>query len=146
MSSFPSKLVTDTWIAFFSAHSDIFEFAQQALKKQGCPPLSWYDTLWELDKVGEKGLRPYELETLVLFHAQYSVSRLLTRMEKDGYIKKVRCAEDGRGFRVVITDSGREIRSQMWLTYSQVINNALGNKLSDDECEQLKSLLYKLKN
>lgn len=144
MKNIPSETVTETWISLFTAHTSVFEYAQQQLKKNDCPPLSWYDVLWELDKAGEQGVRPFKLEELVLFKTQYSVSRVISRMEKAEYVKKIPHEQDGRGHTVVITPLGKQVRSEMWQVYSAAINTAMGEKLSDEECIALKSLLTKL--
>ena len=144
MKNTPSDTVTEAWVSLFTAHTSVFEYAQQQLKKNGCPPLSWYDVLWELDKAGEQGLRPFKLEELILFKTQYSVSRVISRMEKAEYVTKIPHEQDGRGHTVVITPLGKQVRLEMWQTYSEAINTAMGDKLSEQECIALKGLLTKL--
>jgi DNA-binding MarR family transcriptional regulator len=107
------------------------------------PPLGWYDALLELERVGDCGLRPFELEQQLLL-PQYGLSRLLQRLEVAGYVRRWRCEEDGRGQVVSITDQGREIRKSMWPVYAAALQDMLGEKLDDQQAEQLAVLLGRL--
>ena len=78
---------------------------ESALKDAGLPPLVWYDVLLELERAGEAGVRPFELERAMLL-AQYNLSRLLERIEKESYIERRTCPDDGRGQLLRITESG----------------------------------------
>ncbi|MGZ2382906.1 DNA-binding MarR family transcriptional regulator [Rhizobium brockwellii] len=71
------------------------------------PPLAWYDVLWELARSQDGMLRPYEIEERTLL-AQYNLSRLIDRLEKESLVRREAFAEDGRGRWVVITDAGRK--------------------------------------
>ncbi|WP_292089103.1 MarR family winged helix-turn-helix transcriptional regulator, partial [Mesorhizobium sp.] len=108
------------------------------------PPLAWYDVLHELAEAGEGGLRPFELIDRVLL-AQYSVSRLLARLEADGLLEKLPVSDDGRGQTVRITPSGREMRRRIWAVYGASIAELMGDKLSAKELETLAALLGRLR-
>lgn len=45
---------------------------------------------------------------------QSTLSRALDSMAEDGLIKRVQCAEDSRGVRVYLTESGREAFEKLW--------------------------------
>ncbi|NQV84050.1 MAG: winged helix-turn-helix transcriptional regulator [Rhodospirillales bacterium] len=116
---------------------------QSISDKAGLPPLSWYDALLELDRVGEGGMRPFELERHLLL-AQYSLSRLLDRIETAGYVVRQVCEEDGRGQVVAITSSGKAIRLRMWPVYAAAIQKAVGHHITEGEAITLSGLLGKL--
>ena len=52
------------------------EAVEARLKAADLPPLGWYDVLLELEKAGEAGLRPFELQARLLL-PQYGVSPTL---------------------------------------------------------------------
>lgn len=110
------------------------------MKEAGLPPLSWYDVLIELERLGDRGLRPVELERAVLL-PQYGLSRLLDRIERDGYVQRRPCPDDRRGQIIVITPKGRALRKRMWPIYGAVIKDALEDKLSAAELADLDRLL-----
>ncbi len=131
------------WVQIARAHSRILNQVEQALRQAGLKPLGWYDVLLELDRAEEVGLRPYELEEKLLLR-QYGVSRLVDRIEKAGYLKRVACADDGRGQKLIITKRGKLARQKMWPVYRGVIEETLGRKLSNTETADLATLLEKL--
>jgi DNA-binding MarR family transcriptional regulator len=139
----PTDAVVDAWIALNRAQQAALVKIERAFRDAGLPPSAWYDVLWELDKAGSAGLRPFEIERRRLI-AQSNVSRLVDRLAEAGYVRRQPCEEDGRGQRLVITAAGREMRKRMWPTYAQAIAEAVGRRVSAREAASLASLLGKL--
>jgi len=139
----PTDATIKAWTSLLRAHSVTFSFVEAALKDQKQPPLAWYDVLLELERVGEKGMRPFELQNELLL-PQYGTSRLLGRLEKAGYIKSHACEGDGRGQTMVITPLGRQVRKQMWAVYSKAIEQVVGRNLDQAEAKTLSMLHSKL--
>jgi DNA-binding MarR family transcriptional regulator len=107
------------------------------------PPLAWYDVLLELSRARDGRLRPFEIEKETLL-AQYNLSRLLDRLEKEGLIGREPCADDARGQWVVITDKGRAMQARIWKVYAKAIQQHVGEKLDDKAAETLGQLLGRL--
>lgn len=143
MKNEPSDNITDAWINLLHAQQSCLETVEQAFKSNGFPPLSWYDVLWELERGEADGMRPYELGERILM-PQYGLSRLLTRLEKAGYLKRRRSEEDGRGQVMVITRQGLALRKSMWPVYADALNRALTARISETEAKRLSNLLRKL--
>jgi DNA-binding MarR family transcriptional regulator len=139
----PSEAVVDAWIALNRAQQTAQLKIERALREAGLPPCAWYDVLWELDRAGEAGLRPFEIERQRLI-AQSNISRLIDRLAEQGYVARAPCEEDGRGQRVVITKAGREMRKRMWPVYASAIGEAVGRRLSERDAATLGALLGKL--
>ena len=139
----PSDSTVKTWARLLRAHRAALTSVEGALKVAGLPPLTWYDLLLELERAGEGGLRPFELERELLL-PQYGVSRLIDRLEKAGHLERKACEDDGRGQRLVITESGRKLRREMWPVYGQAIEGAVGRRLTRAEARSLSGLLAKL--
>ncbi|NMM46018.1 MarR family transcriptional regulator [Rhodospirillaceae bacterium KN72] len=131
------------WTALMTKSRQLLETVEAALKSAGHPPLSWYDALLELEKVGEEGIRPFELRQRLLL-PQYGTSRLLDRMVTAGLVNRRDCEEDGRGQIVFISERGLAIRKAMWPEYSKVLTDGIGDKLTRAEAVQLAMLLSKL--
>lgn len=139
----PSKTAVTAWTRLVRAHAAAMDIVETGLKKAGFPPLAWYDVLLELDRAGEDGLRPFEIERRLLL-PQYGLSRLLDRIEAKGYLTRRPCEADGRGQMVAITRSGRDLRRRMWPVYAAGIEAALPRKLTEADLATLAALLGKL--
>ncbi|MFI0846400.1 MarR family winged helix-turn-helix transcriptional regulator [Mesorhizobium sp. IMUNJ 23232] len=141
----PSDEAIAAWARLHRVSRQFLETAEDALKAEGLPPLAWYDALHEIAQAGEDGMRPFQLIDRMLL-AQYSVSRLLARLETEGLIEKLDVADDGRGQTVRITGQGRDLRRRMWSVYGKVIDEQLGSKLAADELLTLCVLLGRLRH
>lgn len=139
----PSKATVDFWITLTRAQHSILASIESSLKLASMPPLEWYDVLLELDRAGNKGERAFIIQKQLLL-PQYSLSRLLHRIEKAGYLARQICGEDGRGQVLIITDSGKEIRQKMWVIYADAMQRAIGEKLSADDVSAFASTLKRL--
>jgi DNA-binding MarR family transcriptional regulator len=143
MKQIPEPDVVTAWVRLMRAQHEILSHVEDTLKQAKFPPLSWYDVLLELERVGDKGMRPYELEAEMLV-PQYGVSRLLKRIEAAGYIDRRVCDDDKRGQVVVINQAGLDLRQKMWPLYAKAIQSGLGERLSIEEAKSLGALLSKL--
>lgn len=139
----PSDSVVRAWTGLIRAQAHTMRQVETALKAAGLPPLAWYDALLELDRAGKTGLRPIELEQMLLL-PQYGLSRLLDRLARAGYVQRRAVVGDGRGQLIVITRAGRGMRRRMWRVYAKAINAAVGDHLSDRQAAILAGLLAKL--
>jgi len=139
----PSDAVVDAWIALIRAQQVALLKIERAFREAELPPHAWYDALWELDRAGAAGLRPFEIERRMLI-AQSNISRLIDRLVEQGYVERQPCEEDGRGQKIVITASGRDLRKRMWPVYARAISEAVGHRVSEREATILANLLTKL--
>ncbi len=129
------------WVQLIRAHRSALCSVERALRAADLPPLEWYDVLLELERGGP--LRPRDLQDRLLL-AQYSLSRLLDRMEAEGLVLRERCSEDARCQWVRVTDDGQALRKRMWPVYAEAIEGALGAKLTTAQAERLSELLSRV--
>ena len=141
----PSDEAIAAWARLHRVSRQLLETAEDALKAEALPPLAWYDALHEIAQAGEAGLRPFQLIDRMLL-AQYSVSRLLARLETEGLIEKLDVADDGRGQTVRITGQGRDLRRRMWSVYGKVIDGQIGAKLAALDLKLLRLMLGRLRD
>lgn len=139
----PDDKTVAAWIALARAARLATAHIEQRLKEADMPPLSWYDALWELEKAGDCGLRPFELEKALLFE-QYNLSRLADRLVGAGLVERGACPEDKRGLKLRISAEGRALRRAMWEVYGAAIEETVGARLTGSEAERLAELLKKL--
>src|ERR1041385_426032 len=130
MSRAPSEAAVKAWARLIRARETVVTAIERDLKAAGLPPLAWYDVLLELSRAAHGRLRPFEIEKETLL-AQYNLSRLLDRLEKEGLIRREPCADDARGQWVVITEKGRAAQARTWKVYARSIQSHVGEKLDD---------------
>jgi DNA-binding MarR family transcriptional regulator len=139
MSGTPSETVVRAWARLTKAQQRALDSIERALKAAKLPPLAWYDVLLELERAAGS-LRPFELEREMLL-AQYSLSRLIDRMEEAGYVERRALKEDRRGQAIAITAAGKTLRRRMWSVYGPAIQAAIGDHLSPKQIDTLSALL-----
>ncbi|HEV7321916.1 MAG TPA: MarR family winged helix-turn-helix transcriptional regulator [Ensifer sp.] len=140
----PGPETTAAWIGLMRARERVLARIEADFKAATLPPLGWYDVLWELVQAEEGRLRPFEIEARTLL-AQYSLSRLIDRLAKEGLVRREAFDADGRGQWVVVTEAGRAMRERMWRTYGPSIETHIGARLTEAEARQLAALLAKLR-
>jgi DNA-binding MarR family transcriptional regulator len=143
MSRNPSEPVTRAWIGLMRAREAVLGAIERDLKAADCPPLAWYDVLLELVRAPQGRLRPFEIEKATLL-AQYNLSRLLDRLEREGLVTRAPCDDDGRGQWAVITDKGRAAQARTWKVYAKSIQRHVGERLDDRAATALADLLGRL--
>ena len=115
----------------------------RALKSYGVTPEQWQVLiiLWNHGSVTPTQISKVTLQDLP------TISRMLVRMERNGWIDRVQNEEDARSFHVVLTDKGRKSKNEMII---QLNNHFVGflkevPKHTHDEIRnglrQLRSLL-----
>ena len=65
MDKAPEEIFVHAWTRLVRAQRIAMASIQRAFKAADLPPLEWYDALLELDRAGDAGLRPFELERKV---------------------------------------------------------------------------------
>ena len=134
---------TAIWTRLNRAAQSVQAQVETRLKAAGLPPLTWYDVLWEIEKSGDAGIRPYALQDRLLL-PQYGLSRLAERLVQEGLVLRKPDAEDGRGHLLALTGKGRDLRAAMWPVYANALTDAVGAKLSEREALVLADLLDRL--
>ena len=143
MSRNPSEAAVRAWIRLIRARDRLLGAIERDLKASDCPPLAWYDVLLELSRAADGRLRPFEIEKETLL-AQYNLSRLLDRLEKEGLMSREPCPDDARGHWVVITEKGRAAQARTWRVYARAIQKHVGERLDDKAAVALAELLGRL--
>src|SRR4051794_14456908 len=143
MSRKPSDAVTKAWVRLIRAREAVLGAVERDLKTAELPPLAWYDVLLELARAADGRLRPFEIEKETLL-AQYNLSRLLDRLEKEGLIRREPCEDDARGQWVVITEKGRATQARTWKVYGRSIQQHMGEKLDERSAAALPALRGRL--
>ncbi|WP_204358663.1 MarR family winged helix-turn-helix transcriptional regulator [Streptosporangium sp. 'caverna'] len=79
-------------------------------------PLSEYMALMWLSEAPHRRMRMSELAAACDLSLS-GMTRVVTRLEAQGLVKRVKCAEDARGLNAVLTDAGLARLEQAWPTH-----------------------------
>jgi DNA-binding MarR family transcriptional regulator len=138
-----SPAVIDAWASLVRIEKAFADKVEERLKGAGFPPLDWYHVLHEVDRSPKGMIRQSGVQNRTQI-AQYSVCRLVDRLQGEGLVERHQCQVDGRNNVVVITPKGRALRRAMWPVYAAAIEEHFGSRLSQAEAEQLAHLLSKV--
>jgi DNA-binding MarR family transcriptional regulator len=72
-----------------------------------------------------------------------SVTALVGKLIRTGYLQKVQDGEDRRSYHIILTDKGQNFTESHRKTHQQVVQS-LVNRLDDKDIEQLADLLEKV--
>ncbi len=131
------------WVRLLKAQKVSLEEVEKDLKREGLPPLSWYDLLFEVYQQPGRRLRQFEIGERILL-SKFNLSRLVDRLEKNGLVRRDPCSEDQRGAYVVITANGEKTLKRMWPTYAKALKKNFADHFSRQELTTLSRLLAKL--
>ena len=99
------------WQAVLRTQNRVLRAIEQDLHDRGLIPLSWYDVLLELNAAPDRQLRMQDLAARVVL-SRTRVSRLVSELERVGYLERVPDPDDGRATLARITAEGRAARRQ----------------------------------
>lgn len=128
------------WGLFLFTHTVLLERIEAGLSAANLPPLAWYDVLWELEKAADGRLRMHELaERIVL--PRYNLTRLADRLEEAAVLQRQECLDDRRGYFLVITPAGKDLRRTMWAIYAAQIDALFARHLTLAQARELVEIL-----
>ena len=140
MEAMPSKHTELAWVLLFRTQQTLLNQVEATLKAAGLPPLSWYDVLLEISRDQDTGLRQYEIGERVLLN-KHNLSRLIDRLEADGFVKRQACDTDGRGNIIKITKKGMQLKQTMWPIYAKAIQELIAESLTAAQVRSLAEIL-----
>ncbi|MDN3524654.1 MarR family transcriptional regulator [Halomonas sabkhae] len=118
------------------------QVAKALLREHGIG-LTDYRALKLLSDASDSELRMLELAKLLGLN-QSSVTRLVERLEREGYTTRDLCPDDKRGVYTVLTDRGREMLSRAGQDYDDYLKKALDEAGAHVESRQIVQCLRKM--
>ena len=116
----------DRWTELESEHARVREALEHALQREHRLSLSEYEVLRRLAESPEGHRRIQELAEEIHL-SQSALSRLVQRLEDDGYVSRTVCDHDRRGVFACVTDAGRKAQSEAHPTHVSVLAETLGD-------------------
>lgn len=128
------------WFNIMRVHRNFYPRIAKDLKKRGVRDLIWHEILWEIERGGAEGRRMSEIEQ-VLYLPQYALSRHISRMEKEGFLRREYIRDGRRKHVLFLTEKGAGINAEMWPIYQSAIQEELGPLISEEDAYLMSYLL-----
>lgn len=127
----PNPAHVAVWIGLNRARLSLMRQVDRRLREEGLPPLTWYDVLWTIEKLGGAA-RPAVIVDELLFEPS-ALSHMARRMETAGLLETRVAKEDRRGRVLHITSKGLHARAAIWKIYGSMLTSHLAplDDLSD---------------
>ena len=129
------------WRAFLRAHAALQGTLGRELAARGMP-IAFYDVLTQLAETGGR-LRMSELADAVLL-SRSGLTRLIDRMERAGFVKRERCADDRRGAFAAITPAGRRALRRTGPVHARGVSEHFARHLTREEANTLTGALERV--
>ena len=114
----------DRWNELEAEHARVREALEHRLQREHRLSLTEYEVLRRLSEAPEGHRRIQELAEEIHL-SQSALSRLVQRLEDDGYVCRNVCDHDRRGVYADLTDEGRDLQKKAEPTYLKVLGAAL---------------------
>jgi DNA-binding MarR family transcriptional regulator len=115
----------EQWRELESRHATVRETLERALQRKHQLSLTEYEVLRRLASSPEGRLRMQEVSEDIHL-TQSALSRLVQRLEEEGFAKRGVCEHDRRGVYACITDSGRAAQERAEPTHIAALGETLG--------------------
>ena len=138
-----SKQHLAAWRAFLKAHALLIDRIDHDLVAARQLPLSWYDVLIELYEAPERRLRMHEVAERVVL-SRSGLTRLVDRLEAEGFLRRDRSETDRRGAYAVITEEGIAALRHAWPIYARGIAQYFAHWLTEEEAQLFAAALDRI--
>ncbi len=115
----------DRWNELEAEHARVREALEHRLQREHRLSLTEYEVLRRLAESPEGHRRIQELAEEIHL-SQSALSRLVQRLEDDGFVCRNVCDHDRRGVFACVTDAGRKAQAEAHLTHVSVLAETLG--------------------
>jgi DNA-binding MarR family transcriptional regulator len=134
---------TEAFEKLLGAHSTLTRELSAALVESHGLTINDYGCLLLLSRAGEQGMRRIDLANDLQLSPS-GITRLLDRLEEQGYVGKGECKEDARVSYAILTDTGSEKIKEAWPEHVDAVERRVGAVLSEEEIKTLAELLERL--
>ncbi len=128
------------WGALLRSHAHFTRRIERKLEDAGALSLEAYDVLLVLSYAPDGRLRMGELFDVVTL-SRSGLTRLVDRLERDGYVRREVCPNDRRSFEAILTEDGEAARAKSWPFYAEIVASEFARFFPDADATRLAELL-----
>jgi len=120
--------VVGVWRAIAASHAAVCSALERELGERHGLCVSDFEVLERLAESEDRQFRAQELADAVHL-SQSALSRLISRLEKNGLVERCMCDMDRRGIYVSLTEAGRQRHAEAAPTHRDVLAGVLSGPL-----------------
>lgn len=138
-----SQKQKEAWVGLLFVQARLVRRMNEEFQSKDIVPMDVYDVLLSLEDAEDRRLTMSDLMDVTVLSPS-GVTRLVDRMEKQGWVRREINAKDRRSMYAVLTDAGYAERVRAWPHYRQAIHNHFGVHISEDEAGLLSEIWGRL--
>ena len=133
----------DAWRVFSRGSTLVQDQLNQDMEREAGLSVNEFEVLSILAAAPNRRERMSKLAD-ELVHSRSRLTHTVRRLERDRFVKRVKCDDDGRGIYCLLTKSGREKYESSVAIHEQAVRERLFAKLSKAEIGQLSKIFRKV--
>ncbi len=135
----PTELLA--WRGFLYTHDTIWKALDSELAADQLN-LPAYELLLTVQEAGPAGIRMAELAQALRFSGG-GLTRLVDRLQAQGFTERRRCTTDGRGFEVLLTERGKRLLRRIQAKHIRAVRHYFLDRLTTEEVAALAAIWVK---
>lgn len=124
------------WRGLLRVHASLVKTLDARMEAEHNLALSSFEVLAHLSGAEKGRMRMHDIASSVLL-SRSGLTRLVDRLERDGFVRRVSCEDDARGAFACITEAGRAKLVEAHATHVVGVREHFLELFSDDELEVL---------
>jgi DNA-binding MarR family transcriptional regulator len=131
------------WRAFLGGTTVLFDQLDRDLRTKHDLSMGEYEILVRLSEAPHRSIRMAELAAAVA-HSRSRVTHTISRLERDGIVRRDSCSDDGRGVSAVLTDHGFSVLEEAAHTHVRGVQAYLIENASPEEFAALGRIMERV--
>jgi DNA-binding MarR family transcriptional regulator len=131
------------WRALLGGITVLMDQLDRDLRTQHDLSMGEYEILVRLSEAPERSIRMAELAAAVA-HSRSRVTHTISRLERDGIVRRDQASDDGRGVRAVLTDHGFSVLEKAAHTHVRGVHDYLIENAPQEEFAALGRIMERV--
>ena len=131
------------WRQYLNLNRRLQERIERDMQQQSGMPMAYYLILAMLSEASGRSLRMNQL-AVILEASQSRTSHAVARLEEQGWVRRERSPDDGRGQIAILTDAGWARVQELAPGHAGTVRRTLFDGLDDSDLMELSRLLDKI--
>jgi DNA-binding MarR family transcriptional regulator len=133
----------EAWATFLRAHARVTRLLERELHDETRMGLADYDVLIQLANTDARRLRMGELADRLLL-SRSGITRLVDRLEREGFVERATCESDRRGQWAQLTDRGYARLRDATPVHLRGVAEHFIDRIPADELDELQQTLARV--